>query len=397
MDTRLFTCKRDELIIRGMEYLPEDFQENKRYPVMIVSHGFLGNCESVADLCKEFARMGYVSFGFNFCDGGNGSEQKCPKSDGKSTDMSISTEVADLSVVIDFVKEQSYVDKENLMLAGVSQGGFVSGLTAARYGEQIKKLIMIYPALCIPDDARRGKLAGADYDPENVPEVIQCGTLLGRKYHEDVVGRDPFLELSAYQGPVLILHGLEDDIVNYSYSVRAREYYKKGQCHLQLIRDMGHALNGEQLDSALASVGQFLKGREEILTIRVIITHEETFLEGESEKKNVFFTGYCDTEYFQGTIQPGGCDTQECHPEMGCRMRAEYSLAGLDCQGQSCTIHIVNQKSGEEWKPIVRTDSPTLKWMNHADLTAVLEYGKGGPTVRIFAPGRKITVEKMNI
>ena len=32
-------------------------------------------------------------------------------------------------------------------------------------------------------------------------------------------------------------------------------------------------------------------------------------------------------------------------------------------------------------------DSAALAWMNHADLTAVLEGGDGGPTVRIFADG----------
>lgn len=389
MIAKAFTCMRDGLTIRGMEYLPDGFEESKKYPVIIVSHGFLGNYASVAAFCKEFAGMGYASYCFNFCGGGNGPEDGCPESDGKSTDMTVMTEVEDLTAVINFAKNKPYTDNENFILMGVSQGGFVSGLTAAKYGNEISKLIMIYPALCIPDDARRGRVAGADYDPQNVPENIECATVLGKAYHEEVVGLEPYLELSAYQGPVLILHGLEDEIVNYSYSVRAKENYKKGQCHLQLIRDMGHALNEEQLASAQASIRQFLEDRKEILTIRVIITHTENVVEGDVQKNNVYFTGYCDTEYFQGTIQPEGCDVQEYHSETGNKMRAEYTLTGLDCQGKTCWVHIVNQKKDRDWKPVVQTDSPALEWLNHADLTAVLEYGNGGPTVRIFAPANE--------
>ena len=386
MSAKTFTCMRDGLTIRGMEYLPDGFEEGKKYPVIIVSHGFLGNYASVAAFCEEFAGMGYVSYCFNFCGGGNGPEEGCPESDGKSTDMTVMTEVEDLTAVINFAKNKPYTDHENLILMGVSQGGFVSGLTAAKYGNEISRLIMIYPALCIPDDARRGRVGGADYDPQNVPERIECATVLGKAYHEEVVGMEPYLELSAYQGPVLILHGMEDDVVNYSYSVRAKESYKKGQCHLQLIRDMGHALNEEQLASAKASIRQFLKGRKEIFTIRVIITHTENDVEGDVQKNNVYFTGYCDTEYFQGTIQPEGCDVQEYYSETDNKMRAEYTLTGLDYRGETCRIHIVNQKKDRDWKPSVQTDSTALEWLNHADLTAVLEYGNGGPTVRIFAP-----------
>ena len=386
MSAKTFTCMRDGLTIRGMEYLPDGFEEGKKYPVIIVSHGFLGNYASVAAFCEEFAGMGYVSYCFNFCGGGNGPEEGCPESDGKSTDMTVMTEVEDLTAVINFAKNKPYTDHENLILMGVSQGGFVSGLTAAKYGNEISRLIMIYPALCIPDDARRGRVGGADYDPQNVPERIECATVLGKAYHEEVVGLEPYLELSAYQGPVLILHGMEDDVVNYSYSVRAKESYKKGQCHLQLIRDMGHALNEEQLASAKASIRQFLKGRKEIFTIRVIITHTENDVEGDVQKNNVYFTGYCDTEYFQGTIQPEGCDVQEYYSETDNKMRAEYTLTGLDCRGETCRIHIVNQKKDRDWKPSVQTDSTALEWLNHADLTAVLEYGNVGPTVRIFAP-----------
>lgn len=380
-----FTCNRDGLTIQGMQYFPADFEESAKYPAVIVSHGFTGNYTDMAEFCRKFAKMGYCSFCFSFCGGGKTADKDSVKSEGATTDMTISTEVEDLIAVKNYVKRQPFIDDEELILLGVSQGGFVSGLTAAKCGDEITKLIMIYPALCIPDHARRGCLGGAGYDPRNVPERIDCGvTVLGKAMHDDVVGMDPYLEISAYQGPVLILQGLEDDIVNYSYAIRAKENFRAGQCHLQLVRNMGHNLNEHQLESAFASIRRFLAGWEEILTIRVIITHQESVTEGDITKLNLFFTGYCDTGYFQGAILPEGCDAQEYHQGVQTKMRAEYTLVGIDDKGKRCSIHIVNQREGEDFKPVAETDSMSLAWLNHADLTAVLEGGDGGPTVRIF-------------
>lgn len=195
---------------------------------------------------------------------------------------------------------------------------------------------------------------------------------------------DVFLELNAYKGPVLILQGLEDKTVNYSYAIRAKESYGEGQCHLQLIRDAGHSFDEHQQESAIASIEQFLLERRELLTIRVIITNIETVTEGDYLKSEIYFTGYCDTEYFHGTILPGGCDTQEYFMDKQTKIRADYTLAGVDKEGKACRLHIINQKVDGEWKPTVETDSCNLAWLNNADLTAVLEGNKEGPTVRIF-------------
>lgn len=390
MKEKPFYCKRDHLTISGMQYFPDYFDESGKYGAVIVSHGFTGDYTCMANECNEFAKMGYVVFSFSFCGGGVTAEGVGVKSEGKTTDMSISTEVADLLAVKAFAASCPFVDMDNLILAGVSQGGFVSGMAAAKCGNAIKKLIMIYPALCIPDHARRGCLGGGCYDPENVPETIDCGvTVLGKTFHEEAARMEPYLELSAYQGPVLILQGLADEIVNYSYAIRAKESYRKGQCRLQLIRNLGHGLDAGQLESVFASIRQFLAEREEVLTIRAIITRSETVSEGEIHKEHIYFTGYCDMENFHGTVFPEGCDVREHCPGADEKIRAEYTLIGLDSLGKKCSLHIVNQWDGKDFKPTVETDSQALKWMEQADLTAVLEYGEGGPTVRIFADRNK--------
>ncbi len=376
--------KRDDLIIKGMEYLPEVILEEK-YAAIIVSHGFTGVFKDMERYGSAFSREGYAVYTFSFCGGSRNNADKELKSDGDSRDMTISTEMADLLSVIKFVRELEYIDEENVILLGESQGGFVSGLVAAKCRSQIKKLIMIYPALCIPDHARRGCLGGACYDVKHVPDEIDCGNIvIGKKMHEDVCNMDPFIELSPYKGNVLIIHGTDDKIVDYSYSVRAKENYEQGQCHLQIVRNMAHGIDEEKFESIIASIRQFLNDREEIMTFRIIITHQEKKKEGKQTQLDIYFTGYCDSKYFTGTILPDGVDRQIYINDVRTSMRADYTFKGVDEVGEVCMLHVVNQWSETDWKPVIKTDSEKLSWINEADLTAVLEGDNMGLTVRIY-------------
>lgn len=98
IERQLFTCKRDGLRIRGAQYLPADFQPDKSYPAVIISHGFTGTYLDADDFCRDFAQMGYAAFCYSFCGGSGLHADEVVKSEGKTTDMTILTEVADLPV-----------------------------------------------------------------------------------------------------------------------------------------------------------------------------------------------------------------------------------------------------------------------------------------------------------
>ena len=383
---QLFTCMREGLQIRGMQCFPDSFNEQNRYPVMIISHGFTGDYTETLPFGKLFAELGYVAFCFSFCGGTRNHADDIVKSEGKTEHMSVLTEVADVIAVKEYAKSLPYVDASQIILMGFSQGGFVSGLAAAACQEEIKKLIMVFPALCIPDHARRGQLRGTDYDPNCVPEYIQSWDMtLGEAYHDAVVGMEPYLELSPYKGDVLIMHGLADDIVDYSYSMRARDSYQPGQCKLHLIKDFGHGCNEKQQRELVNLSRQFLCEREEILTFQIFITREETQTEGDLTRKDIFFTGYCESQHFQGAFVSEGCDKQEYRGNERISIRAEYELQGLDSDKKHCTLHVVNQWKDGEWMPGIKTDSNVLSWLNDATLYATLEFFEGGLTVRVFS------------
>ena len=215
---RTFTCRRNNLIIRGTEYR----QDGDCRPIAIVSHGFMAFQDTVRQYAEAMAEMGYVSYCFDFCGG-------CVvkgKSDGSTTEMSVMTEVEDLKAVIQYAQSREYVNSEEIVLMGCSQGGFVSAIAASRLQDKISKLVLFYPALCIPDDARAGKMIFAKFDPEHIPDIVRCGPMkLGKCYVEDVIGIDPYQEIKEFTGDVLIVHGTRDKIVDIEYSKRAYELY----------------------------------------------------------------------------------------------------------------------------------------------------------------------------
>lgn len=240
-----FACERDGFTIRGTEYRPK-CKEGEKLPIAVVCHGFMAFQDTVRSYAVTLAEQGYLSYCFDFC----GGSLFFGKSGGKTSDMSVLTEVEDLKAVVAYARTREYADENTLILMGCSQGGLVAALTAAQ-GIGAEKLILFYPAFCIPDDARAGKMMLAKFDPANVPDFIYCGLMkLGKIYVTDAQRLDPYREIASFDGDVLIVHGSEDGIVGRGYIDRAEETYAargKGRVCLEII-DGGTHMFGEKHD-----------------------------------------------------------------------------------------------------------------------------------------------------
>ena len=366
-----FSCQRDELTIRGIALIPEE----KTDTAIILSHGFMDSASGTLPYGKQFCQEGFAAYCFNFCGGGLKGN-----SDGETTKMSVFTEVEDLNAVIEHVKKQGY---EKIILAGFSQGGFVSAITAAQR-DDIEKLILVYPALCIPDDARKGRMMFAKFDPENIPELIKCGPMkLGRCYPESVIDKDPYELIRNYKNEVLIIHGTNDRIVNLSYSQKAAEEYGDN-CTLKTIIGGGHGFKKAHDQIAIFHMKQFLKGKKEVLTVDVNLTGRKIERKGSKSIITLPFNGKASSPYFHGEIQDGAADVQEWAFLKMLKACADYRIKGKDFEGKDCEIHVVNSNDGEKWKPVLKTDSEALSYLNEADCETILENRKKGPIVHIY-------------
>ena len=226
---------RDGLVIRIHIYGEYSTAEKQ---AVILSHGFMADSSMCKDYAELLADCGFLAFTFDFCGGGLRG-----KSDGKTTQMSVLSELEDLKAVISYVRSLPYVDGNRIHLLGCSQGGFVSALAAAQLKEEISSLMLLYPAFCIPDNARAGHMMFARFDPHNIPPVIRCGPMkLGACYVKDVIEMEPWKEIRGYEGPVLYLQETADRVVDVSYGRQARQEYP--QCEYHEIEGGGHMFRG---------------------------------------------------------------------------------------------------------------------------------------------------------
>lgn len=212
--------------IRGLICRPDD--DNKKYPCVIFSHGFGGCYAELKHHGDGYAENGIVCVFFDFCGGGLKST-----SDGNMSEMTILTEAEDLDTVMSGVIALPYVDKDLLYIQGESQGGMVSTMVAAKRQDEIKAMILWYPAFVIPDDAAERLRSGKS-------EIF--GQTVSEEYNKAAVSVNPAELESAFKKPVLLIHGDKDPVVPITYSEEALKRFTDAR--LEVIKNAGHGFDG---------------------------------------------------------------------------------------------------------------------------------------------------------
>lgn len=251
IEKRAFSCQRESFTVRGFEYKGA---QNNGIPI-ILSHPFMSNQKVMKKYAEALAQKGYVAFTYDFCGGA-----MFGKSDGAFRDMSIDTEKDDLKAVIRYVDSLSYVDGSQLILLGASQGGFVSCLVASECQERLRKLILLYPALCIPENAQSGKMLMITFDPNHIQETIKSGPFkFSAKYPESAINIDIYAVIQSLQLPIRIIHGTADRIVDVEYARKAVTYMQNSSSDLVTIDGAGHGFTKKpQAAQAIQSILDFL-------------------------------------------------------------------------------------------------------------------------------------------
>ena len=167
--------------------------------------------------------------------------------------MSVLTEKEDLKAVISFIKARREVAKDQLFLLGASQGGLVTTLAAKELSEDIRGLILYYPAFCIPDDWRK------EYpDPTLIPESRDVwGMNLGSCYFKAAVSLDAYEVLEKLEQNILLLHGEKDLVVPLSYAKKAAEIGKN--VILRVLPEEGHGFSMEAAEKAMKCTLAFIQ------------------------------------------------------------------------------------------------------------------------------------------
>lgn len=123
----------------GDLYLPAGFDAGKRYPALVISHGFTVTKRSLVKEGQRFAAAGYVTLAIDYCHfGASGGEPR-----GRLFPLQ---EVEDVRNAISFLQRYQGVDAERIGIWGTSFGGGIVSYAAA-VDRRVKAVVAQAPIL----------------------------------------------------------------------------------------------------------------------------------------------------------------------------------------------------------------------------------------------------------
>lgn len=240
-----YIIKKDNKTISGELCRP--VTDKEKLPLIIACHGYNSCSANMRYETELLAKRGFASYCFDFCGGGVKS-----KSSGATTEMTIRTEQCDLADVIREVSTLPFVDKENIYLFGMSQGGFVSALTAPDFKDMIRGLFLVFPAFCIPDHWAERKRSNKD-------EFIEFnGMTLGKCFVDELPDYDVFERASEYDKKVFIFHGECDPVVDVKYSEKLVKTCKNAS--LTVFPKQQHWFEGRYTEQMMNIIKEYING-----------------------------------------------------------------------------------------------------------------------------------------
>ena len=260
-----FSCSRDALTIRGEVCRGQGSAQ----PIAILCHGMMSTHAQMKPYALLLAELGYAAFAVDFNGGGPDS-----KSDGKTEDMTVYTEVADILATLEYARSLPYTAAGAVTLVGTSLGGFACALAAARLGAQVETLILLSPAFSFPDDMRFRRGVFQSQDPDHLLDVIQAGPMtLKPHFVTTLLNCDVFHIIPRFSGRVLLLHGTADELVRPDYSNTAYQAYRQSRagdacaadCQLLYLNNAGHTFLGGDEEFALTLIRGFLQRERWVL------------------------------------------------------------------------------------------------------------------------------------
>lgn len=205
----------------------------KKYPLVLIFHGFNASkdMDLLTELSDQLNKRGIATLLFDF----NGHGQ----SEGSFLDMTIPNELEDAQLVYAYAQGLPHVT--SISAVGHSQGGIIAGMLAGELGEEkLKSIALMSPAPELKEDTAKGDLFGVQYDPHNIPEYITLptGLKVGRAFLETTPDLPIYEVSSQYQGPVLVVHSKDDQLVPYHYGVEYSQVFPNVQ--LEILSGYDH-------------------------------------------------------------------------------------------------------------------------------------------------------------
>lgn len=227
--------------LRGMQHWPDEAFLGKSiqsFPAIILFHGFTANKLQEHRLFLKISRrlcaLGIASFRFDFSGSG--------ESDGDFEEMTVRKEVQEAHAILDFVQSFPSIQRHRVMLLGLSMGGLVAGIVAGERPQDVERLILLSAAGNMRELIQA---AMGEHPPERISPILydRDGDLIGWDFYDDLMTIDGFACAQPYQGPVLVVHGTEDQAVPFAIAEQYCNEVFPGRSKLVPIEGADHTYN----------------------------------------------------------------------------------------------------------------------------------------------------------
>lgn len=231
--------------------------ENRRWPLVVICHGFIGSRIGGDRLFVKTADylsgQGYLVIRFDYAG--------CGESTGDYGSFGLDDLIAQTRRVLDYGLEIDCVDAERVTLLGHSLGGAVAVLTAAT--DKRVRSLALWAAVANPlSDIKR--IVGNSVYEQAIREgrADYSGYLLSRHFFDSMTGQHPFQETAKFSGDVLLVHGTADDLVPVDYCFLYQKMFwmrNLGQCDKEVLLQANHTFSShEHTRQLLDTTGNWL-------------------------------------------------------------------------------------------------------------------------------------------
>lgn len=176
--------------------------EKSTYPAVLMLHGLMGSKNQphrmFVDVADQLAENGIVAVRVDLRGRGD--------SEGNTIDVRPSSDMADSEATLNHLTGLPYVDENRLGVIGLSWGGTLAALLAAKES-QIKATVLwsSFPQTNYPWNPPM-----RDYDGQQATEM--WGYLVGKAFYDEVQQLDSLTPLKATKSRVLMVHGTQDEM-----------------------------------------------------------------------------------------------------------------------------------------------------------------------------------------
>ena len=209
---KIFFFKSNGAKLAGVLHMPE---KKVKVPIVVFNHGFTGNKSEVhcfyTKLGRALAKCGIAAFRFD-CFG-------CGDSEGVFKNTDFYRDISDGHNAIELTKRFKDVNKSRIGVFGASKGGWLTSFLCGQRDDVKAAVIVCSPARYTRIWGKRirkfGGRNGFDFD----------GNYVSKKFLDSAyeIADSNLKYVAEYPGPLLIIHGSKDKIVNPD---DAKTYYK---------------------------------------------------------------------------------------------------------------------------------------------------------------------------